>query len=196
MNKIIPNDAVLVPDQAELAFEGMIFDVYQWDQTLFDGSTHTFEMLKRTDTVSVICVVDDKILVIDDEQPHLGTRRSFPGGRVDTTDASVEAAAQREILEETGYSFTNWRLVTVRQPYRKIEWFVYVFLATGVTGKQEPALDPGERIAVHQASFDELKTMIAQDQGYLGESRDIFANVDSINGLQALPTFTGQNVDR
>ena len=68
MKKVIPSDAVLVPNQAERVFKGMIFDVYQWPQKFFDGTEGTFEMLKRPDTVSVICVVDDKILVIDDEQ--------------------------------------------------------------------------------------------------------------------------------
>src|ERR1700753_2364169 len=103
MKKLIPSDAVLVPDVAELKFHGMIFDTYQWPQKLFDGSEHVFEMLKRTDTVSVMAVVDNKILFIDDEQPHLGSRRSFPGGRIDDTDESQLAAAQREMHEETGY---------------------------------------------------------------------------------------------
>src|SRR5664279_401756 len=119
MKKLIPEDSVLVPDQAERVFQGKIFDVYQWPQKLFDGSEYTFEMLKRVDTVSVICVVDGKLLVIDDEQPHLGSRQSFPGGRVDNEDETIEAAAQREILEETGYSFKHWRLIKVSQPYRK-----------------------------------------------------------------------------
>lgn len=89
MKKVIPNGSVLIPDNAVRAFQGMIFDVYQWPQKLYDGSEFTFEMLKRTDTVSVIGLVDGgKILVIDDEQPHLGSRRSFPGGRVDPSDAS------------------------------------------------------------------------------------------------------------
>lgn len=196
MKKIIPNDAVLVPDQAKLAFEGMIFDVYQWEQVLFDGSTHTFEMLKRCDTVSVICVVDGKVLVIDDEQPHLGVRRSFPGGRVDNTDESIEAAAKREILEETGYTFANWRLITVRQPYRKIEWFVHVWLATDVTDAVAPKLDPGEKITVEPISFEELKAEIASDLGYLGESRDIFDGMTSLDELMKYPAYTGQSVDR
>lgn len=196
MKKIIPNDAVLVPDQAKLAFEGMIFDVYQWEQALFDGSTHTFEMLKRCDTVSVICVVDGKVLVIDDEQPHLGVRRSFPGGRVDNTDESIEAAAKREILEETGYTFANWRLITVRQPYRKIEWFVHVWLATDVTDAVAPKLDPGEKITVEPISFEELKAEIASDLGYLGESRDIFDGMTSLDELMKYPAYTGQSVDR
>lgn len=196
MKKIIPKGAVLIPDQAERAFQGMIFDTYQWPQKLFDGSEHRFEMLKRPDTVSVICVVDGKLLVIDDEQPHLGSRQSFPGGRVDPEDATIEAAAKREILEETGYSFKNWRLIKVSQPYRKMEWFVYLFLAWDVAGKQEPALDPGEKISVRQLDFDEVKRLVLQQQGYLGESVDIFGSLNSVEDLLGLPEFEGLEVDR
>lgn len=201
MKKTIPSDAVLVPDQAERVFQGMIFDVYQWPQKLFDGSEHRFEMLKRTDTANVICVVDGKILVIDDEQPHLGSRRSFPGGRVDAEDTNIESAARREILEETGYSFKNWRLVKVSQPYRKIEWFIHLFLAWDVENKREPVLDPGEKITVEQLSFDEVKALAARDgdpakRSYLGEAAGIFEAAGGLDGLLATPEFSGREVDR
>lgn len=196
MKKVIPKDSVLIPDQAERAFKGMIFDVYQWPQKLFDGSEHRFEMLKRPDTVTAICVVEDKILAINDEQPHLGARRSFPGGRVDPEDASVEAAIRREIAEETGYSFQNWRLVKVWQPYRKMEWFIYVWLAWDVAEQQTARLDAGEKITVQALPFDELKALVMKRGGYLGESASIFENLDSIEELLALPEFSGQAVDR
>lgn len=202
MKKVIPDDAVLVPDGAERAFKGMIFDVYQWQQKLFDGSEHRFEMLKRPDTVNVICVADGKVLVIDDEQPHLGRRQSLPGGRIDQGgDVDVVTAARREILEETGYSFGNWRLIKVSQPYRKVEWFIYTFLAWDETGRQDPTPDAGEKISVRQLGFDELKAAVMGDDGsspqsYLGESRDIFGKVGSLEELLGLPEFQGREVDR
>jgi ADP-ribose pyrophosphatase len=196
MKKLIPNDAVLVPDQAERVFKGMIFDTYQWPQQLFDGSEHTFEMLKRPDTVTAICVVDSKILVIDDEQPYLGSRQSFPGGRVDDTDETILNAAKREIHEETGYSFSDWRLIKIWQPYRKMEWFVYVWLAWDVSGQQSPHLDPGEKISVQALDFDTVKPLVMQGAGYLGESSAIFESVNSIEQLLAFPEFQGQTVDR
>jgi 8-oxo-dGTP pyrophosphatase MutT (NUDIX family) len=153
-------------------------------------------MLKRTDTVSAICVLDGKVLVIDDEQPHLGSRKSFPGGRVDSTDASIQAAAQREVLEETGYSFNNWRLIKVHQPYRKMEWFVHVFVAWDAGPRQEPKLDPGEKVTTYELPFDELKQLVLSDTDYLGESRDILKDVSSTEGLLELATFQGQEVDR
>jgi ADP-ribose pyrophosphatase len=196
MKKVISTDAVLIPDQAECVFKGQIFDVYQWKQPNFDGSEGTFEMLRRPDTVSVICLVDGKILVIDDEQPHTGTRQSFPGGRVDESDADIIAAAKREVLEETGYSFQNWRLIKVWQPHTKLEWFVHLVLAWEPTGKQEPQLDPGEKITVKELPFNELKDLVINKSGYLGESIDIFEGMDSPEQLLALPEFNGETVDR
>jgi ADP-ribose pyrophosphatase len=196
MKKVIPEDAVLIPDNATKAFQGMIFDVYQWPQQLFDGSEHTFEMLKRPDTVVVIAVVDDKVLVLDDEQPHFGTQQSFPGGRVDADDDSIQAAAEREVSEETGYGFKHWRLIRVMQPHLKIEWFVYLWLAWDVADKQSPHLDAGEKIKVHELSFDELKKLILNKAGYLGESLALMESIDSLEQLLELPEFAGQTVDR
>ena len=194
MQKVIPQDSVLIPDSAERVFEGMIFDVYQWQQTMFDGSSETFEMLKRPDTVTAICVVDGKILIIDDEQPHTGSRKSFPGGRVDASDRSAEEAAKREVLEETGYSFANWRLVNVRQPYTKIEWFVSVFLAWDVSGKQESTPDIGEKITLHTYSLDELKVLVANKSSSLGDSTNQIKDLTSLEELLALPEFKGRTI--
>lgn len=196
MKKVIPSDSVLLPDTAQRVFKGEIFDVYQWPQSTFDGSEHTFEMLKRPDTVTAICVVDDKILVIDDEQPHMGSRQSFPGGRVDDTDTLIETAAEREVCEETGYSFNNWRLIKVWQPYRKMEWFVYVWLAWDVSGTQPPQLDVGEKITVQTLDFATVKSLALGRTGYLGESSSIFEPLTSMLQLLALPEFTGVAVDR
>lgn len=195
MKKVIPKDSVLVPNDAKLVFSGKIFNVYQWPQAMFDGSQHTFEMLKRTDTVNAICIVDNKIIVLDDEQPHLGARLSFPGGRVDDSDESIEASVRREIHEETGYSFNNWRLIKVYQPYRKIEWFVYAWLAWDVSGRDEPHLDPGEKIIARELTFDQLKTTVMAATDYLSESRDIFDKINSIDELTQLPEFEGQEID-
>jgi 8-oxo-dGTP pyrophosphatase MutT (NUDIX family) len=196
MKKVIPADAVLVPDTAACVFNGQIFDVYQWPQTLYDGSRATFEMLKRPDTVSVIGIVDGKLLVIDDEQPHVGNRSSFPGGRVDADDSGTLAAAQREVHEETGYLFDNWRLLRVWQPHGKLEWFIYLYLAWDGRRDGEPHLDAGERITVHLRNFAEVKELVITKSGYLGEALEIFEGLDCLEQLLALPEFTGQEVDR
>jgi ADP-ribose pyrophosphatase YjhB (NUDIX family) len=197
MKKIIPEASILIPDEVECVFRGIIFDVYQWSQKLFDGSEQTFEMLKRSDTVTAICITDSQhIIVIDDEQPHLGSRKSFPGGRVDDVDETIEAAAEREILEETGYSFKNWRLIKVAQPQKKIEWFVYLFLAWEETGQTLPNLDAGEKIENHTLPYEEVKQMIMKKEGYLGEVADIFENTETVEDLLSLNKYNGLTVTR
>lgn len=196
MRKILPDNAILIPDHASRVFEGVIYDVYQWEQQRFDDSTVTFEMLKRPDTVSVLCLTDDGILVIDDEQPHRGSRVGFPGGRVDDTDESTLSAAKREVKEETGYEFTNWRLANVYQPQAKLEWFIHVYVAWGVSAKGDTDQDAGEKITTMIKPFDEVKRMSAQRIGYLGEAHELLENLESLQELQSIPEFSGKEVDR
>ncbi|KKU19914.1 MAG: NUDIX hydrolase [Candidatus Saccharibacteria bacterium GW2011_GWA2_46_10] len=196
MKKVVPKDAVLIPQQAKRVFAGQIFDVYQWPQKMFDGSTATFEMLKRPDTVIAICIIDDQILVIDYEQPNVGERIAFPAGRVDESDSSTLTAIQREVEEETGHQFNNWRLVYVYQPYVKLEWFVYFYLALDGQKTTEPRLDSGERITVRLVDFDKVKGLVYSGAGFLKQSKEVFENVNSLAELKNLPEFDGQEVDR
>ncbi len=194
MKKIVPDNAVLIPEQAERVFKGQIFEVYQWPQPMFDGSTATFEMLRRPDTVAVLAVTGDKIIVLDDEQPGVGKRKSLITGRIDKPDLSPLSAAKREVLEETGYEFNNWRLISVVQPHVKIEWFVHFFLAWDGKKTAQPHLDPGEKIEVHELSFEEVKKLALNKAGYMGEVKDIFEGKESVEDLINLPEFKGRPV--
>lgn len=196
MKKLIPPNAILVPDQAKRVFKGEIHDVYQWPQALYDGSEATFEMLKRADTVSVFCVVDGKLIILDDEQPHSGTRISIPGGRVDDTDRSIEFAAQREVLEETGYTFRSWRIIQVWQPHFKTEWFTYLLVAQDVIDKQATKHDAGEKIIAHEVSFDEAKRSLVERSGYFSGTTSVIQSLNSLEELLALPAYVGQEVNR
>lgn len=154
MPKILPDDVRLIPREAKKVFEGKIFDVYQWQQEQFDGSTATYEMLKRPDTVCVLAVDEQGEIIVTDEEQSGGIVRknTLPLGRVEPGEDTL-AAAQREMREETGYEFAKWKLVEVTQPEKKIEWFVYLYVAQGVTAVHAPSLDPGEKIVVKRADM-------------------------------------------
>jgi len=71
-----------LPKNARRVFKGEIFEVWQWPQKMYDGSTETFEMLKRPDTAVVIPVVGDKILILTQAQPNRPKAfYSIAGGR-------------------------------------------------------------------------------------------------------------------
>lgn len=153
--RTLPPNAILIPDHAVRVFHGQLFDVYQWQQEMFDGSYETFEMLRRPDTIAVIAI-DDKgeIIACHEEQPGGIVRENhIPAGRVDPTDTSVLAAAKREVEEEIGYRFKHWKLFEVHQPLSKMEWFIHTFVAWGEDGNVPVHHDPGEKIVKGRADF-------------------------------------------
>lgn len=172
MRKYIPEYAKLIPEEAERVFQGKIYEVYQWPQEMFDGSFETFEMLRRPDTVKIIPIVtaeearqlgfaadEPQLIVTKQEQPRKDCFYDYPGGRMDAEDNDELAAAKRELREETGLRFQNWKLIKVKQPFNKIDWLVYTFVATGLLGQGEQDLDAGEKIEVVAMSFDRLKKL-------------------------------------
>ena len=158
--RVLPRGARLIPPEAKLVFRGEIYEVHQWPQKMPDGSVKTFEMLRRPDTVMVIALDEaGDVLVIDEEQPGGIVRKNhLPVGRVDPSDESVLAAAQREFSEETGWTFPDsyWRLLDIVQMEKKIEWFTYLFLATGALHRAVQHLDAGEDITVKLAPLAEV----------------------------------------
>ncbi len=155
-----------LPENATIAFEGVLFDVYQWEQKLYDGSTAIFEKIVRPDTVTVFPVLDDgRILLIDDSQPHRETIVTTPSGRVDKGE-TPEQAAPRELLEETGYEAEIWEPFYTNTPYGKIDWTVYAFVAKKLKKTHEQSLEPGERIKEHPMTVDELIEFVRHGDRY------------------------------
>ena len=137
-------------------FEGKVFDVYQWEQKMYDGSTETFEALRRDDAVGVIATVGDTLVYLKQEQPHEPEPFfCLPGGSLDEGEASLEAA-KRELLEETGYQSNEWELFQTYQPEGKIEWTISTYIARNCTLASSPHLDAGERIEVRLIPLDAL----------------------------------------
>ncbi|MBI2593139.1 NUDIX hydrolase [Candidatus Daviesbacteria bacterium] len=145
------------PPGAKKVFKGQIFDVYQWEQEMYDGSTHTFEKIVRPDTVLVIPVTQDgKIIICEQEQPHRDKAYlSLISGRVEENELP-EDAARRELLEETGFEAGELILWDEYLPGTKIGWTIYTYVAKNCKKVAEQNLDPGERITCNLISFDEF----------------------------------------
>ena len=190
MRTVIPKNAVLVPKDADKVFEGIIFDIYQWQQKLFDGSYKTFEMAKRPDTIVVIAIKYDKVIVLDQKQPGTNRYYDFPSGRHDDESETELDAAKRELLEETGLEFANWRLVYAYQRNMRLEQIYYLYIATDLLKQSQPARDPGEDIKILELSYDEaLQKINSPISDVLADERMIFEKAGSIQGLLNLPEY-------
>lgn len=196
MRTIIPQNAKLISERAEKVFQGKIFDVYQWQQELFDGSHATFEMLRRPDTVNVLAVKDGKLVLIKQQQPGSAEFYGIPGGRHDNPRETELEAAKREMLEETGMTFKNWRLIWATQPFGKMEWFVYLFLATDFESQTVQKLDAGEKISVELMALDEVINLIngLDSSSRLDFTHDIFDHVKNMDDLTNWPEYRGEKV--
>jgi ADP-ribose pyrophosphatase len=144
----------VIPPHAHRVFEGELFDIYQWNQELYDGSKALFERAKRkTDTVQIIAACDEGIVLIDESQPDGERIGSLPGGRIEPGEEPLEAA-RRELLEETGFEAGDLVLFKTYDRFPKLEWKVYYYLAIGCEKTREPAPDAGERISVRIVAFE------------------------------------------
>jgi 8-oxo-dGTP pyrophosphatase MutT (NUDIX family) len=141
-----------------------MFEVYQWEQTLFDGTTGIFEKIKRVDTVTVIPITSDgEIIVAEQEQPGTEVFIGSLGGRIDANETPLEAA-KRELLEETGYIADEYNLWFANQPTGKIDWAIYTFIAKGCRKVKEPSLDAGEKITLQFVNFEEFLKITAREK--------------------------------
>ncbi|MFA6423975.1 MAG: NUDIX hydrolase [Candidatus Magasanikbacteria bacterium] len=144
-----------IPRQAKKVFTGEIFDIYQWPQKMFDGSTATFEMIKRPDTVQIIAIQDGKIITTKEFQPGHKRDHGLIGGRVDRGEKPF-AAAKRELLEESGMISKKWSLIKKYEPVHKMEWTVYYYVARDCKIIAKQNLDAGEKITLCQKTFEQF----------------------------------------
>jgi ADP-ribose pyrophosphatase len=154
-----------IPSHATRVFKGVIYDVYQWEQELFDGTKKTFEALKRPNTVVVIPLLDDQVLYAHQEQPSHAPFISLFGGRAEEGEEPL-VTAKRELLEETGLSSDEWQELRCYPAQSKIEWNVYYFVARNCKKTDEAKLDGGEKITIKTTSLDNFLTTILPLQNF------------------------------
>lgn len=153
-----------IPKSAKRVFKGIMFDVYQWQQKMFDGTFQTFEKIKREDTAMVIPVTTDgKIILLKESQPGKKPFTALVGGRIGRNEKVLDAA-KRELLEETGYEAREFIMFDSFQPVSKIEWNVYTFIAKDCKKVSEINPDSGEKIKLMPVSFEEfLKIVMSKE---------------------------------
>jgi ADP-ribose pyrophosphatase len=157
-----PSSKQPIPSHAKKEFTGKMFDVYQWEQELYDGKTATFEKIKREDTVGVIPITTDgKIIIARQEQPGTIPFVGTVGGRVDKGEEPLHAA-ERELMEETGFEAKEMILWYAIHPFDKIDWAIYLFIAKGCKKVKEQKLDAGEKIDLEFVTFEEFVKITAQ----------------------------------
>lgn len=117
--------------------------------------------------VSALAITDDHKVVMVRQYRH-GIQETIievPGGCVDDSDKDYQTAIARELLEETGYEFSDYTYLgrVSPNPSTNNNW-MHMFLATGGKKVATQNLDHNEEIDVQLLELDELKSLIEKNE--------------------------------
>lgn len=143
-------------DSQEL-FKGHFLHAFRDTVELPNGKQTAREYVIHSGAVMIIPLLDDGRLVLERQfrYPVGRVMIEFPAGKLDPGEDSL-VCAQRELLEETGYSAREWARAGVLHPVISYSTeFIDVWFARGlVLGERQ--LDEGEFLEVITASPAEL----------------------------------------
>ncbi|MCS7129586.1 MAG: NUDIX hydrolase [Candidatus Caldarchaeum sp.] len=145
--------------RSEEVFKGRVFSVRK---SFFedDGRSFSVDVVAHPGSVAVIPILDDgKIVLIEQFRPVVGRwLLELPAGTIEKE--SPEICAERELLEETGYTATELKKLAefYLAPGYSTE-LLHLFVARGLS-KHRQSLEEDERIKLVEVSTDEARQLI------------------------------------
>ena len=150
-----------IPKNATKVFSGKTFDVYQWEQEMFDGSKKIFEKLKRNDSVDIIAInKNNEIYILEEEHPWREPFFWLVWGSCENWEKPIETA-KRELFEETWLQSNSWEVFGIYSRSSRIEQNSNIFIARNCEKVWEQSLDSWEKIKFKIVNWDEFLKIVA-----------------------------------
>lgn len=145
----------------DLVFDGTLLKVRRDNVRLPDGSQGTREYIRHPGAVAVVPLFDDGRVLLERQfrYPHAREFIEVPAGKLEPGEPHL-ATAQRELLEETGYTAAEWmRLGVIHTAIAYTDESIELFLAKKLT-HVGAKLDQGEFIETLIVDFREALQMV------------------------------------
>ncbi|MCM1251594.1 MAG: NUDIX hydrolase [Clostridium sp.] len=146
----------------ELVYKGVIIDFYQDTVKVPNGNVVKWDFIGHKGAAAVVAVNEDgKLLMVRQYRNALDRETlEIPAGALDSVEEPTDAAAARELEEETGYKAGKLELlITLRTTVAFCNERIDVYVATDLQPSKQN-LDEDEFINVELHDIDELVQMI------------------------------------
>ena len=156
------------------AYQGQFLKMKKDIVSLPDGQETYREYLIHPGAVAIIPILSDGRILLERQfrYPVNAAMIEIPAGKLEFGEDPL-LCAQRELLEETGYSATNWEYLGKIHPVISYSTeIIEIFLAQGLL-EGERCLDEGEFLDVFAATLDEMHQWI--DDGKITDVKRIIA---------------------
>jgi len=145
----------------ELVFDGVLLKVRRDEVRLPDGSLGTREYIRHPGAVAIVPLFDDGRVLLERQfrYPHGRDFIEVPAGKLEPDEPHLDTA-KRELLEETGYTASEWqRIGVIHTSIAYTNEAIELFIAKKLTHVGSK-LDQGEFLETLIVDFGESIAMI------------------------------------
>lgn len=147
----------------EVVADCKVFSLHRQISERERGNAQNFYVFHPHDWVNIIPVTNNMEVILVEQYRH-GIEKitlEIPGGMVDLEDPSTKYAAERELIEETGYAAGETFFLGRNHPNPALQSNICdTYLSLGVEYKQVPSFDSNEEAHVRLVPLKEIPALI------------------------------------
>lgn len=148
----------------QVVYDGNFLKIHKDTVRLPNGHTSTREFIFHPGAAVIIPLFDDGTVLLERQfrYPMQQVFIELPAGKKEASEPDALKTAQRELLEETGYTAKDWQFVcTIHNAIGYANEHLDIFLAKDLTAG-ERHLDVDEFVDVIRVPVDELMQWIKE----------------------------------